>query len=326
MPKTAFITGITGQDGAYLTQFLLEKDYEVHGLVRRFTPDATWRLDHLLGNGWQDQNLTLHLGDMTDGVHLHHLITQLQPDEIYNLAGQTYVWDSFQRPLYTGDVDALGPLRLLESIRAQDKQMKIYQASTSEIFGNSSTTNQDERTPMNPVSPYGAAKLYAFNLTRQYRENYGVFAANGILFNHESPLRDPGFVTRKIVQGLVAIKKGRQAHLKLGNLQAKRDWGHAKDYVRGMWQMLQQDTPDDFVLATGETRSVADFLFLACTHLSLDAKDVVSVDPALLRPKDIDVLCGNAQKANDILGWQPKISFEDLVEDMIEYEMTQQSI
>lgn len=325
----ALITGITGQDGSYLAEFLLEKGYEVHGIKRRGSNLNTQRIDHIFNHN----KLTLHYGDMTDSTNLSRLVNDIQPREVYNLAAQSHVAVSFEMPEYTANADALGTLRLLEACRGKD--IKFYQASTSEMFG-ASPPPQSEATPFYPRSPYGAAKLYAHWMVTNYREAYGMYACSGILFNHESPRRGETFVTRKIVQGLINVKNGKQKFLYLGNLQAKRDWGHAKDYVRAMWMMLQQNTPEDFVIATGKQYSVKYFVDAVAQRLGMtlnwagegktehaywNGRIIVSVDPKYYRPAEVESLCGDASKARDKLGWIPKISFDDLVTEMVEAEL-----
>ncbi|MBI5210921.1 MAG: GDP-mannose 4,6-dehydratase [Elusimicrobia bacterium] len=341
MAKRAFITGITGQDGAYLAELLLAKGYEVHGVKRRSSSFNTGRIDHL----YQDPHergarFFLHYGDMTDTPGLHRLIGEIRPDEIYNLAAQSHVQVSFEEPEYTANADALGTLRLLESIRILGlaKKAKFYQASTSELFGNVGESPQNESTPFHPRSPYGVAKIYAYWITVNYREAYGIFACNGILFNHESPVRGETFVTRKITMGLSRIKLGLQDKLYLGNLDAKRDWGHAKDFVEMQWLMLQQDKPEDFVIATGVQRSVRAFVEAAARELGIplrwkgkglaekgvDARTgetVVAVDPRYFRPTEVESLLGDAAKARRKLGWKPRVKFADLVREMVQADL-----
>ena len=324
----ALITGITGQDGSYLAEFLLEKGYEVHGIKRRGSSLNTQRIDHLFNH----PKLHLHYGDMTDSTNLIGLVDRIKPHEVYNLAAQSHVAVSFEMPEYTANADAVGTLRLLEACKG--KNIKFYQASTSEMFG-ASLPPQSETTPFYPRSPYGAAKLYAHWMVVNYREAYGMYACSGILFNHESPRRGETFVTRKIVQGLINVKNGKQKFLYLGNLDAKRDWGHAKDYVEAMWLMLQQDEPEDFVIATGQQHSVKDFVNAVAAKLGMElawggqgktehaywnGRIVVSVSPKYYRPTDVDSLCGDATKAKEKLGWVPKISFDELVSEMVEAE------
>lgn len=341
MSKKAFITGITGQDGAYLTRFLLSKGYEVHGLKRRASSDNTLRLHTFLGTcNEQNANLYTHFGDMTDATSLTRLLEKIRPDEIYNLAAQSHVRISFDIPEYTGDVNALGTIRLLEAMRNLDLtgSTRFYQASTSELFGKVRETPQKETTPFVPRSPYGIAKLYAYWAVVNYREAYNMFACNGILFNHESPLRGENFVTRKITMSGARIKAGLQDQLLVGNLEARRDWGHSADYVRGMWLMLQQEKPDDYILATGEVHSVREFIEIVFQKLGYDlywtgsgidekgidktsGKTLVAIDPEYFRPTDVEFLCGDATKAKEKLGWSPEFSFKDLVEDMLQNDL-----
>ena len=330
--KIALITGITGQDGSYLAELLLEKGYEVHGIVRRSSLINTHRIDHIY------DSITLHYGDLTDSTNLVRVIKQVQPDEIYNLGAQSHVKVSFEMPEYTTDVDAMGTLRILESVRllGMEDHVRIYQASTSELYGLVQETPQKETTPFYPRSPYGVAKLYGYWIIKNYREAYGMYACSGILFNHESPRRGETFVTRKITRGLSRISNGLQDCLYLGNLDAKRDWGHAKDYVEAMWLMLQQDEPDDYVIATGEQYSVKDFVEEAAPYFGMNIvwlnegldtvgydrnskKIVIRVDPKYFRPAEVETLLGDASKAKEKLGWEPKISFKQLVEDMCIY-------
>lgn len=339
--RVALITGVTGQDGAYLAELLLEKGYEVHGVKRRSSLINTSRVDHL----YQDPHVTdgrfrLHYGDLTDSSNLIRLIQETQPTEIYNLAAQSHVAVSFETPEYTANSDAIGTLRLLEAIRILklEKECRFYQASTSELYGLVQETPQTEKTPFYPRSPYAAAKLYAYWVTVNYREAYGMFASNGILFNHEGPTRGETFVTRKITRAVAAITHGKQDRLYLGNLDAKRDWGFARDYVEGMWMILQHTQPDDFVLATGETRSVREFVEAAFavvgTEIVWEGKGVdekginrktgeilVSVDPRYYRPTEVDFLQGDSTKARQVLGWKPKTSFQELVEMMVKSDL-----
>jgi GDPmannose 4,6-dehydratase len=336
--KRALITGVTGQDGAYLAELLLEKGYEVHGIKRRASLFNTDRIDHLYQDPHEHNvRLKLHYGDLTDATNLIRIVQQVQPDEIYNLAAQSHVAVSFETPEYTANSDALGTLRLLEAIRilGLEKKTRFYQASTSEMYGKVWETPQTETTPFYPRSPYGAAKVYAYWITVNYREAYGLFACNGILFNHESPIRGETFVTRKITRGLARMHEGLDECLYLGNLDARRDWGHARDYVRAQWLMLQQDWPDDFVIATGRQYSVRDFITLAAGHLgysmqwrgtgieeegfdSRSGRVLVRVDPRYFRPTEVETLLGDSSKAQTVLGWQPEITFEQLVRDMVE--------
>jgi GDPmannose 4,6-dehydratase len=327
--KVALITGITGQDGSYLAELLLEKGYEVHGIVRRASLINTHRIDHIY------DAITLHYGDLTDATNLVRVIKQVQPDEIYNLGAQSHVKVSFEMPEYTADVDGMGTLRVLEAVRllGMESKVRIYQASTSELYGLVQETPQSETTPFYPRSPYGVAKLYGYWIVKNYRESYGMYACSGILFNHESPRRGETFVTRKITQGLSRISNGLQDCLYLGNLDAKRDWGHAKDFVEAMWLMLQQDEPEDFVIATGKQYSVKEFVEEAAPYFNMkivwlknDTEEVgydritnrivIRVHPKYFRPAEVETLLGDATKAKEKLGWEPKISFKQLVEDM----------
>ena len=336
MAKKALITGITGQDGSYLAEFLLNKGYEVHGLRRRSSLYNTARIEHLYQDVHEDDvRMFLHYGDMTDSANLIHTIEKVQPDEIYNLAAQSHVAVSFVEPEYTGNTDALGTLRLLEAVRilGLTDKVRIYQASTSELYGKVQETPQTETTPFYPRSPYGVAKLYAYWITVNYRESYGMYACNGILFNHESPVRGENFVSRKITIAMSRISQGLQDCLYLGNLDAKRDWGHARDYVRMQWMMLQQDVAEDYVIATGQQFSVRYFVNLTAKELGIDltwegtgvdeiARDqngrvIVRVDPVYFRPTEVETLLGDASKARRELGWVPEISFEELVTEMV---------
>ncbi len=351
--KTALITGITGQDGAYLAEFLLKKGYNVHGIKRRSSLMNTDRIDHLFFNKGLAERFHLHYGDLTDSSNLIRIIQQTQPDEIYNLAAQSHVQVSFETPEYTANSDAMGVLRILEAIRilGLEKKTRFYQASTSEMYGKVQEIPQTEKTPFYPRSPYGVAKLYGYWITINYREAYGLYAVNGILFNHESPLRGESFVTRKITIGTARIALGLDDMLLLGNLDAKRDWGHAKDYVEGMWMMLQQDEPDDFVLATNVTTPVRDFIRMAFGHVGIElkfegtgeqekgfiekcnnplyqlpvGKQVVGIHPRYFRPAEVDLLIGDATKANTKLGWQPKYDLQMMVTEMMEEEIKHQS-
>jgi GDPmannose 4,6-dehydratase len=330
--KVALISGVTGQDGSYLAELLLEKGYEVHGIVRRSSLINTHRIDHI----YRDVNL--HYGDLTDSTNLVRVIQQVQPDEIYNLGAQSHVKVSFEMPEYTGMVDGLGTLRILEAVRllGMEKKTRIYQASTSEMFGKVQEIPQKETTPFYPRSPYGVAKVYGYWIVKNYRESYGLHASSGILFNHESPRRGETFVTRKITRGLSSISTGQQDVLYLGNLNAKRDWGHAKDFVEAMWLMLQQDEPDDYVIATGNQYSVREFVETAAPYFGMKIewmgeglnevgydwntkKPVIKVDPKYFRPAEVETLLGDSSKAKEKLGWEPKISFKQLVEDMCIY-------
>ena len=337
--KKALVTGITGQDGSYLAEFLLRKGYEVHGIKRRSSLINTHRIDHLYQDlHEQDLKFILHHGDLTDATSLIRIIQEVQPDEIYNLAAQSHVAVSFEEPEYTANSDALGSLRILEAIRILklEKKTKYYQASTSELFGNVQEIPQTEKTPFYPRSPYGVAKLYAYWITVNYREAYGIYACNGILFNHESPVRGETFVTRKITIALARIKLGIQKNLYLGNLDALRDWGHAKDFVEAQWLMLQQEKPEDFVIATGKQYSVRDFINLASKNLemkiewrgkkldevgSFNGEDIIKVDPRYFRPTEVETLIGDASKAKKKLNWEPKISFEQLVKEMVDEDL-----
>jgi len=331
--KIALITGITGQDGSYLAELLLEKGYEVHGIVRRSSLINTHRIDHIY------DRINLHYGDLTDSTNLVRVIQQVQPNEIYNLGAQSHVKVSFEIPEYTGQTDALGTLRVLEAVRLLgiEEKVRIYQASTSELYGLVQETPQTETTPFYPRSPYGVAKLYGYWITKNYREAYGMYACTGILFNHESSRRGETFVTRKIIIGLKAISEGKQNVLYLGNLNAKRDWGHAKDYVRAMWLMLQQDTPEDYVISTGEQYSVREFVEKAAPYFGFDIewygqgedeigmdkntkKTIIAVNPKYYRPTEVETLLGDSTKAKEKIGWEPEISFDDLVMEMCKNE------
>lgn len=319
--KKAFITGITGQDGSYLAEFLLEKGYEVHGLIRRSSSFNTGRIDHLYTDFHDpDARVYLHYGDLGNTGQLMNLLLNSYFDEIYHLGAQSHVRVSFDVPEYTADITGLGALRVLETIRRLGLKTKFYQASSSEMFG-SSPPPQSELTSFNPQSPYAISKVFAYHTAKLYREAYGVFACNGILFNHESPRRGETFVTRKITRAATRIRMGLQDKLYLGNLDAKRDWGFAGDYVEAMWLMLQQDKPDDFVIATGETRSVLEFVQTVFSKLGLDYKDHVVIDPRYYRPKDVDILQGNSTKAREVLGWKPKVNFEGLIDLMIREDL-----
>ncbi len=317
----ALITGITGQDGSYLTEFLLNKGYEVHGLIRRSSTFNTERIDHLYHDYHDpDAKLFLHYGDLSVSAQLMDLLQSIQPDEIYNLGAQSHVRVSFDMPEYTGDVTALGTLRILEAVRKTKIKTKFYQASSSEMFG-AAPPPQNETTIFQPRSPYAAAKVYAYYIVQNYRDAYGIFATNGILFNHESPRRGETFVTRKITRAATQIKLGLKDKLYLGNLDAKRDWGFAGDYIEAMWLMLQQDKPEDFVIATGETHSVREFVEMVFKKLDLDFNKHVFIDKRYFRPTEVDALLGDSTKARKILGWQPRISFEELVDMMIAADM-----
>ncbi len=332
--KTALITGITGQDGSYLAELLLEMGYMVHGIVRRASLINTARIDHIFDH----ERVKLHYGDLSDSANIVHILQKCQPDEIYNLAAQSHVKVSFEMPEYTGNVDGLGTLRILEAVRilGMEKKCRIYQASTSEMYGLVQESPQTETTPFYPRSPYGCAKVYSYWITKNYRESYGMYACTGILFNHESPRRGETFVTRKITRGLSRISVGEQKVLYLGNLDAKRDWGHAKDYVRAMWLMLQQDEPDDFVIATGKQYSVREFVERVAPYFGITIewvgegddeigmdkhtrKTIIAVHPKYYRPAEVETLLGDATKAKEKLGWEPEISFDELIEDMCIY-------
>lgn len=340
--KKAIITGITGQDGSYLAEFLLEKGYEVHGLIRRSSSFNTSRIDHIFQETHQKgKMLILHYGDLSDASNLSRLITSIKPDEIYNLGAQSHVRVSFDIPEYTSDVTGTGTLRLLDAIRESGIKTKFYQASSSEMYGKVAEIPQSENTPFHPRSPYGCAKVFSYWITRNYREAYKLFACNGILFNHESPRRGKTFVTKKITRGLARIKLGLDEKMYLGNLEAKRDWGHAKDYIRGMWQMLQHKNPDDFVLSTGKAHSVREFVELSAKYLEIDlvwkgkginekgidkktGKIIIEIDPIYFRPSEVDLLLGDSRKAKNELGWKPEISFKDLVKEMCEFDLNEE--
>ena len=321
MAKRAFITGITGQDGSYLAELLLAKGYEVHGLIRRASTFNTARIDHLYVDPHNpDARLFLHYGDLSDGSRLHSLISEIKPDEVYNLAAQSHVRVSFDEPEHTGDTTGIGTIRLLEAIRATNPEIRFYQASSSEMFG-ATPPPQNEETPFYPRSPYGAAKVYSYWVTKNYREAYGMFAVNGILFNHESPRRGETFVTRKITRAVAAIKAGTQDHLYMGNLDAVRDWGYAAEYVEGMWRMLQAEEPDDFVLATGGDFTVRRFLETAFRHAGLDWEKHVRFDDRYLRPTEVDALVGDATKAADVLGWKATVDTAELARIMVDADI-----
>ena len=319
--KKALITGITGQDGSYLAELLLDKGYQVWGIMRRSSSFHTGRIDHLYRDLHEHPQLRLVYGDLTDGNNLSTIVNDVKPDEVYNLGAQSHVRVSFDMPIYTVDTDALGTLRLLEAVRTSDKPAKFYQASSSEMYGKVVEKPQTEQTPFHPRSPYGCAKVYGFWQTVNYREAYGLFACNGILFNHESPRRGETFVTRKITRAATRIKLGLQEKLYLGNLDAKRDWGFAGDYVEAMWLMLQQDEPDDFVVATGETHSVSEFVEEVFGYLDLDWQEYVEIDPRYFRPSEVDYLEGDASKARKALDWEPKVSFKELARMMTDSDM-----
>jgi GDPmannose 4,6-dehydratase len=323
--KRALITGITGQDGSYLTELLVEKGYEVHGVVRRASVFNTDRIDHLYRDPHDPEaRMFLHYGDFTDAAGLRRVLQRVMPDEVYNLGAQSHVKVSFEQPEYTGNIDALGTLRLLEALRdvqeASGEQIRFYQAGTSEMFG-AAPAPQSEATPFYPRSPYGVAKVYAYWMTINYREAYDLFATNGILFNHESERRGETFVTRKITRAATRIKLGLQEKLFLGNLEAKRDWGHAQDYVEAMWLMLQQERAEDFVIATGETHTVREFVEKVFSYLDLDWERHVEIDPRYFRPTEVDVLLGDATKAREKLGWKPRVGIDELVRRMVEFDI-----
>lgn len=338
--KRALITGITGQDGSYLAELLLKKGYDVHGILRRSSSFNTWRIDHLYKDIHDTKNFFLHYGDLTDGTSIIKLIKEIEPDEIYNLAAQSHVKVSFETPEYTANSDGLGVLRILEAIKLlkMTDKIRMYQASTSELFGLVQETPQTEKTPFYPRSPYAAAKLYAYWIVKNYREAYNIFACNGILFNHESPRRGQTFVTRKITMGLCNIKLGNQEKLYLGNMDAKRDWGYAEEYVEAMWKMLQQDQPDDYIIATGETHTVREFVEESCKVLDIDlewqgsgvgekgidkttGKIIIEIDPQYFRPTEVDLLLGDASKSKEILGWEAQTKFKDLVQIMVKSDL-----
>jgi GDPmannose 4,6-dehydratase len=314
MARKAFITGITGQDGSYLAEILLEKDYDVYGMVRRSSSFNTARIDHIFGE------IELVFGDLTDGSVLNRLMRTIRPDEVYNLGAQSHVRVSFDIPEFTADATGMGTLRLLDAIREEGVRCRFYEAGSSEMFGQVLESPQIETTPFHPRSPYGVSKVFGYWITRNYREAYGMYAANGILFNHESPRRGPTFVTRKITRAIGAILRGEQDELRLGNLEAKRDWGYARDYMEGAWQMLQASEPDDYVLATGEMRSVRELLDEAFGYAGLDWHEHVKVDERYFRPAEVDILLGDASKAKEKLGWQPRVRFEELVRMMVDHD------
>ncbi|MCK5084570.1 MAG: GDP-mannose 4,6-dehydratase [Candidatus Pacebacteria bacterium] len=342
--KKALITGITGQDGSYLAEFLLDKGYEVHGIIRRASTFNTGRIDHLYQDPHiNNRKLFLHYGDLSDSSSISRILEQTEPDEIYHLGAQSHVRVSFDIPEYTGDITALGTLRLLDAIKETKIKPKFYQASSSEMFGKIQETPQKETTPFYPRSPYGCAKLYAYWITKNYRESYGLFACNGILFNHESPRRGETFVTRKITRGLSKIKLGKEDRLYLGNLDAKRDWGFAKDYIEGMWLMLQQDKPDDYILATGEAHSVREFTEEACKLLGFDLawsekgikekgidkktnKVIIEIDSEYFRPAEVELLVGDPSKAREKLNWKPRVKFKELVKLMVEEDFKREKV
>ncbi len=322
--KRALISGVTGQDGSYLAEFLLEKGYEVHGIIRRSSSFNTGRIVHIFQDLHEkNPRFLLHYGDLADGSRLEKLIEIVEPNEVYNLGAQSHVRVSFDEPVYTADIAAMGTLRILEAIRNVGglQTVRFYQASSSEIYGNAAEIPQKETTPFHPRSPYACAKVFAFHQVVNYREAYGLHASNGILFNHESPRRGETFVTRKITRGIARILAGKEKKIYLGNLDARRDWGYAKDYVHAMWLMLQHDEPDDYVVATGESRSVREFLQEAFSHVGLNWQDYVEFDSRYLRPSEVDVLLGDASKANRKLGWKPTVTFNELVKIMVEADL-----
>ena len=319
----ALITGITGQDGAYLSEFLLSKNYEVHGIVRRSSSFNTGRIDHLISKHASDGNLQLYYSDLLDSSSITNLINKIQPDEIYNLGAQSHVAVSFQNPILTTQLGTLGSITILEAVRHLDKKVKFYQASSSEMFGGKSKLLLDENSLFNPKSPYGASKVFAHDITKIYRESYNVFGVNGILFNHESPLRGETFVTRKISKAVGRIAAGIQSKLTLGNLDASRDWGYAKDYIEGMWMMMQHDYPDDWVLATGVTKTVRDFAEEAFTHANLNWEDYVITSEKYFRPNEVDYLLGDSSKAREVLNWKPSVDFKGLVKIMVEHDINE---
>ena len=326
-PKKALITGITGQDGSYLAELLLAKRYEVHGIIRRSSSFSTGRIDHLFHDPHLGEtHLYLHYGDLSDSSSLIHTLNRLRPDEVYNLGAQSHVKVSFEMPEFTADTTGMGTLRLLEAIRCADWPIRFYQAGSSEMFGKVAETPQRETTPFYPRSPYGVSKVFAHWMTVQYREAYGLFAVNGILFNHESPRRGPTFVTRKITRGLAAILAGREQKLYLGNLDARRDWGYAPEYVEAMWLMLQAPEPDDYVVATGEMHTVREFLEVAFELVGLDWEKHVEIDPRYFRPTEVDELCGDASKARLAVGWQPRTCFRDLVKIMVRSDLAEEGL
>lgn len=313
--RTALITGITGQDGSYLAELLLEKGYRVFGMVRRSSTEKFERIEHLRGQ------MEIIQGDLLDQLSLNNVLRLTQPDEVYNLAAQSFVPTSWEQPILTGQFTALGVTRMLEAIRHENHAIRFYQASSSEMFGKVQETPQNERTPLYPRSPYGVAKVYGHWITVNYRESYNLFACSGILFNHESPRRGLEFVTRKVTDGVARIKLGLEKEIRLGNLDAKRDWGYAGDYVRAMWLMLQQDSPEDYVIATGRTHSVRDLVSLSFQHVGLNYEDYVQVDPRYIRPAEVDLLVGDASKAREKLGWEPSVSFEQMVAMMVDSDL-----
>lgn len=321
MVKKALITGVTGQDGSYLSNFLINKGYQVHGTVRRSSSINTSRIDHLISNNLENGSFNLHYSDLLDSSSLNTLVQSIQPDEIYNLAAQSHVMVSFKNPIYTTQTGTVGPLSLLESVRYSEKEIKFYQASSSEMYGGKERKSLNEQSPFDPKSPYAASKVFAHNLTKMYRESYNLFCTNGILFNHESPLRGQTFVTRKITRALGRIVLGIQEKLTLGNLDASRDWGFAGDYIEGMWKMMQYEKPDDWVLATGETYSVREFLSVAFNYFNLDWENYVLTSEKYLRPNEVEYLLGDYTKAKNLLNWKPKTSFIELVKMMADSDL-----
>lgn len=323
MSKKALITGITGQDGSYLAEFLLSKNYEVHGIIRRTSAFNTVRLDHLLFDGQRERDIGLYLryGDMIDSSNLNRVLEQIQPDEIYNLAAQSHVQVSFEVPEYTAEVDGIGVLRILDAIKEMGLKTKLYQASTSELFGKVSEVPQSENTAFNPNSPYAVAKLYAYWIVKNYREAYNLFACNGVLFNHESPRRGENFVTRKVSRGIAYILAQKQDYIYLGNLEAKRDWGYTPEYVEFMWKMLQCEQPNDFVIGIDETHSVREFVEVAFSYVGLDWENYVKVESRYFRPTEVDELTADSSRAREKLGWEPKVKFNELVKIMVDADM-----
>jgi len=325
--KSALITGITGQDGSYLAELLLSKGYEVHGIIRRSSSFNTGRINSIYQDPHDpNRRLFLYYGDLSDSSSIAHIVQQAEPDEVYHLGSQSHVKVSFEIPEYTGDITGVGTTRVLEAVRRAKNGVKFYNAASSEMYGKVAETPQTEKTPFHPRSPYGAAKVYSYFMTQNYRESYGMFACNGILFNHESPRRGETFVTRKIARGVARIKSGKEKLLYLGNLKAKRDWGYAGDYMDAIWRMLQQAAPDDYVIATGENHSVQEFVEEAFSYAGLDWKKHVKIDPKYFRPAEVDALLGDASKARKKLGWEPKVTFKELVKMMVDAEMEREGI
>jgi len=325
--KKALVTGITGQDGSYLAEFLLGKGYEVHGIIRRASTFNTGRIDHIYRDPHDPKTrMFLYYGDFTDSSSISEVVNKVEPDEVYHLAAQSHVRTSFDIPEYTGDVTGLGTVRILEAIRRSKKNIRFYQASSSEMFGQAREVPQNEETPFHPRSPYACAKVYAYHMTINYRESYGIYASNGILFNHESPRRGETFVTRKIIRGLARILAKKEKYIYLGNLEAKRDWGYAGDFVEAMWLILQHKEPEDFVIATGETHSVREFLDEAFSLADLDWKEHVKIDKRYFRPAEVDILQGDYSKAKRLLGWEPKVKFKELVRLMLEADLKHEGV